>query len=71
MLPSDLSVKPPFFEVILPPITSNIKRVERYDRRVKKNCHNLRMLTVAFSRTDLQLPTPVAVIPKTYFVILK
>lgn len=29
------------------------------------------MLTVAFSRTDLQLPTAVAVIPKTGFVIFK
>lgn len=29
------------------------------------------MLTVAFSRTDLQLPTTVAVIPKNGFVIFK
>lgn len=29
------------------------------------------MLTVAFSRTDLQLPTAVAVIPKNGFVIFK
>lgn len=36
MLPADPSVKPPFFAVILPPVTRNIKRVERYDRRVKQ-----------------------------------
>lgn len=29
------------------------------------------MLTVAFSRTDLQLPTTVAVIPKNGFVVFK
>lgn len=36
MLPADLPVKPPFFEIMLPPITRNIKRVERYNRRVKQ-----------------------------------
>lgn len=33
-------------------------------RDLKTNQHNLRMLTVAFSRTDLHLPAMAAVIPK-------
>lgn len=54
-----------FFKVILYlPLPGISRELKEMIEELNKNDHNLRILTVAFSRTDLQLPTMVTVIPQ-------
>lgn len=63
MLPADLSGLH-FLKWYYLPLPRILRELKDMTRDLKTNQHNLRMLTVAFSRTDLHLPAMAAVIPK-------
>lgn len=63
MLPANLSGLR-FLKWYYLPLPRILWELKDMTRELKTNQHNLRMLTVAFSRTDLQLPAMAAVIPK-------